>query len=327
MSSLAAGPLFGLPLADLWFAAVFFVLGTFLLLDGFDFGVGVLFALADDHSREQYLAAIGPFWDGNEVWLVVFGGVLFAVFPEVYASLFSRYYLLMFAILAGLGLRGLAPEMYEQRADDRWRRFWGASFVVGSTGTPFLLGVFVVNWLVGAPSVLTLPGVLGGLAVLALCVVDAVAFLGLKLPDAADTTGYGPPALAAYLALAVALVSALYVAEPGLRGALTSLPVLGLLALSVALGAAYVVAIRRDTHRGAFAAVAGLVFGLVALIALVMYPTIDRGSALTVSDAVISTLPLNLVTLMMAVFLPLVLGYFAVLYSTFSGPIETEESY
>ncbi|QDX40988.1 cytochrome d ubiquinol oxidase subunit II [Salarchaeum sp. JOR-1] len=328
MSSLSAGPLLGLPLPDIWFAAVFLVLGTFLLLDGFDFGVGVLFALADDHDREQYLSAIGPFWDGNEVWLVVFGGLLFAVFPEVYAALFSRYYLLMFAILAGLGLRGLAPELYEQREDDQWRRFWSASFVVGSTVTPFLLGVFVVNWLVGAPAIVTLPGVVGGLAVLALCVVDAVAFLGLKLPaDTDDATRYGPPALAAYLALAVALVAAMYVTEPGLRTALTSLPVLGLLALSVVLGAAYVVSIRRETYLAAFAAVAGLVFGLVALVAVVMYPVIDRASGLTVSETVVSTLPLNLVTLMMAVFLPLVLGYFVVLYNTFSGPIEAGETY
>jgi hypothetical protein len=72
---LASGPLFGLPLADLWFALLFFILGTFLFLDGFDFGVGVLFATRkDDEARETLLAAIGPFWDGNEVWLVVFGG-------------------------------------------------------------------------------------------------------------------------------------------------------------------------------------------------------------------------------------------------------------
>lgn len=111
--------LVGLPLAELWFVLVFFTLGMFLFLDGFDFGVGVLFATRDEHEREQLLASIGPFWDGNEVWLVVFGGTLFAAFPAVYANLFSRYYLLLFAILAALGLRGLAPEMYEERSDDQ----------------------------------------------------------------------------------------------------------------------------------------------------------------------------------------------------------------
>ena len=147
---LADGPLFGLPLDRLWFGLVFAVLGTFLFLDGFDFGVGALFATRDDdREREQLLAAIGPFWDGNEVWLVVFGGMLFAVFPEVYADLFSRHYLLMFAILGALILRGLAPEMYEQRHDETWQYRWGQAFVVGSIASPFFLGVFVGNWLFG----------------------------------------------------------------------------------------------------------------------------------------------------------------------------------
>src|SRR5699024_2421722 len=131
-ASLASEPLFGLPLADLWFGLVFFIFGTFLFLDGFDFGVGVLFAACSDEEKERLLGAIGPFWDGNEVWLVVFGGAMFAAFPAVYANLFSRYYLLMFAILAALGLRGLAPEMYDQRDDERWKTWWGRAFVVGS---------------------------------------------------------------------------------------------------------------------------------------------------------------------------------------------------
>ncbi|MFB6135390.1 MAG: cytochrome d ubiquinol oxidase subunit II, partial [Halobacteriaceae archaeon] len=157
---LAGGPLFGLPLADLWFGLLFFVFATFLFLDGFDFGVGALFATRDDEAeREQLLAAIGPFWDGNEVWLVVFGGAMFAAFPEVYANLFSRHYLLMFAILGALILRGLAPEMYEQRHDDAWRTWWGRAFVAGSVAAPFLLGLFAANWLLGATATVTLPGV------------------------------------------------------------------------------------------------------------------------------------------------------------------------
>src|SRR6056297_1681683 len=149
--TLASEPLFGLPLADLWFGLVFFIFAMFLFLDGFDFGVGALFATrADDDEREQLLAAIGPFWDGNEVWLVVFGGAMFAAFPAVYANLFSRHYLLMFAILGALILRGLAPEFYEQRHDEQWQRWWGRAFVVGSVTAPFFLGMFAANWLLGA---------------------------------------------------------------------------------------------------------------------------------------------------------------------------------
>ena len=204
---LANGPLFGLPLADVWFGLLFFTFAMFLFLDGFDFGVGALFATrSDEHEREQLLAAIGPFWDGNEVWLVVFGGTMFAAFPAVYANLFSRHYLLMFAILGALIVRGLAPEMYEQREDDQWIRWWGRAFVVGSLTAPFFLGMFAANWLLGATALVTLPGIVVGLALVALTVVDGVAYLRLKTRGSLrdDLRSHGYQALGAYLALLVA---------------------------------------------------------------------------------------------------------------------------
>ncbi|MFW5964521.1 MAG: cytochrome d ubiquinol oxidase subunit II, partial [Natronomonas sp.] len=205
--SLADGPLFGLPLTELWFALVFAVFGTFLFLDGFDFGVGALFATRrTDAEREQLLAAIGPFWDGNEVWLVVFGGMLFAVFPEVYATLFSRHYLLMFAILGALILRGLAPEMYEQRHDEVWQRRWGQAFVLGSIASPFFLGVFVGNWLFGVDGGTSAASVLLGVAVVALTVADGAAYLGVKTRGDVrlETRSLGHLAQIVYLPLAVA---------------------------------------------------------------------------------------------------------------------------
>ena len=104
MMPLAAGPSwFGVPLVELWFVALFLTLAMFLWLDGTNFGMGILYGLQDDHVvRERILAALAPLWDGAEVWLVVFGGALFAAFPAVYANLFSRHYLLMFAILGAL---------------------------------------------------------------------------------------------------------------------------------------------------------------------------------------------------------------------------------
>ena len=330
VGSLATKPLFGLPLAELWFALLFFIFGMFLFLDGFDFGVGVLFATRDDeHEKEQLLAAIGPFWDGNEVWLVVFGGVLFAAFPSVYANLFSRYYLLMFAILAALGLRGLAPEMYEEREDDRWRTFWGYSFVIGSTVTPFLLGLFVMNWLVGAKGLITPVGVLGGVTVLTLTIVDGAAFLGLKtrgtLRD--EIRSYGARAAVGYLGVAISTLGAVYVTEPGLRSSFRSPLIVALVILTATLTGIYVVALRRHRYYSAFAATAALVFGLVGLVAILLFPFVDRTAGLTIREAIISTLPLNLMSIMASVLLPIVLVYFVVLYSAFSGPVDTEETY
>ncbi|MBP1986884.1 cytochrome d ubiquinol oxidase subunit II [Halolamina salifodinae] len=330
MVDLAGSPLFGLPLPALWFALVFFVLGMFLFLDGFDFGIGILFATREDPAeKETLLAAIGPFWDGNEVWLVVFGGALFAAFPAVYANLFSRYYLLMFAILAALGLRGLAPEMYEEREDAQWRRYWGWSFIVGSALTPFLLGVFAVNWLIGAAGIVSIPGILGGFAVVALTVADGAAFLGIKTRGSlrADAMAYGTRAVVAYVGLVAATLVAAYVTTPELQSALLSPAVVLLVLLSVALAGGYVVTTRREQYHATFATVGGLVAGLVGVIGVAMYPAIDRVSGLTVAEGIVSTLPLNLMTIMMAFLLPIVLSYFGILYSVFSGPLERGETY
>ena len=327
---LADEPLFGLPLADIWFGLLFFIFGTFLFLDGFDFGVGALFATRDDdEERELLLAAIGPVWDGNEVWLVVFGGALFAVFPAAYANLFSRHYLLMFAILGALILRGLAPEFYEQRHDERWQRWWGRAFVVGSVTAPFFLGMFAANWLLGATTTVTLPGVVVGLTLVALTVVDGVAYLRLKTRGdlSADLRSAGYRALAAYLVLVVATLGYVYVAEPSLRSALLSPLVLGLVVATLVFAAAYAVGVARDRDYLAFGAAAGLVFSLVGVVAGLMYPSIDRAGGLTVESAAVSTLPLNLVTIGAAVLLPLIFVYFAFLYSAFRGPVEAGEAY
>jgi len=328
--ALSGGPLLGLPLTQLWFAVLFFILGMFLFLDGFDFGTGVLFALRDDeHEREQLLAAIGPFWDGNEVWLVVFGGAMFAAFPPVYANLFSRHYLLMFAILAGLFLRGLAPEMFEQREDEAWRTWWGRSFAVGSAVTPFLVGLFAGNWVVGATSLVSLPGVVVGLALVALCVVTGVAFVRLKSrgPLRAEVAPFGLQALVAYLVLVVAALGSIYVTTPALQSELLSPAVIGLVVLTVVLAVGYALATRQDRYHVAFTAGAGLVFTFVVVVASLLYPYVDPATDLTASEAIVSTLPLNLMTIMGAILIPIVLGYFGILYSTFAGPIEPEETY
>ncbi|MFC3476419.1 cytochrome d ubiquinol oxidase subunit II [Halobacterium litoreum] len=327
---LAGGPLFGLPLPELWFALLFAILGTFLFLDGFDFGAGVLFGLREgDEDRETILAAIGPFWDGNEVWLVVFGGALFAAFPTVYAALFSRHYLLMFAILGALILRGLAPEMYEQRHDDAWQRWWGRSFVAGSALSPFLLGAFVGNWVAGAGRSLTLSGVVVGATVVALAVVSGVAFLRVKARGALreEIRTYGEGAVVAYLVGVVASLGVLSLAADRVADAVATLPVLALVVASVALAAGYVAALRADRDHLALAASAAMTYGLVAVVALLLYPGIDPAGGHTVDSAIISTLPLNLMSVGAAILLPLVASYFVVLYSAFSGPAEPTEGY
>lgn len=329
-TQLAEQALFGLPLATLWFVLVFAMLGTFLFLDGFDFGAGAVFATqADATARETILAAIGPFWDGNEVWLVVFGGALFAAFPAVYAGLFSRHYLLLFGVLGALILRGLAPEMYEQRHDQRWQRWWGRAFVVGSLAAPFLLGAFVGEWLAGTGGSLSLVGVLAGLTVTASTVVSGVAFLRLKAAAilGPDVQRLGERALGSYLASVVALLAALYWRVPRLHPALESVPVVALVGGSVLLAGGYVGLLRRERHLLALLASGGLTYGLTAVVALLLYPTLDPATGLRVEDAIVSTLPLNLMTIGASLLLPLVVVYFIVLYTAFRGPVDQPDHY
>src|SRR6056297_918343 len=279
---------FGVALSDLWFVVVFAFLAIFLFLDGWDFGVGAIFATRDDHhEREQCLAAIGPFWDGNEVWLVVFGGALFAAFPAVYAALFSRHYLLLFGVLAALILRGMAPEFYEQRETEGWQTWWGRAFVVGSVGAPFLLGIFAGNWLLGVEGVAPFSLVVG-LAVVALNVAAGAAFLRLKTtgPLAEEMPEYGVRAMAAYLALVVvALV--LLALRPGMSGALLSPVPIALVVGSVLLGVGYVVAARAGRPYLALGASGGMTGALIGLVAVLLYPVVEPMSELTAAEAII----------------------------------------
>src|SRR5262245_34210961 len=140
-------------LADLWFGLFILVIAGYLILDGFDIGVGILhLPLAKtDVERRTLLNSIGPIWDGNEVWLVIGGGVLFAVFPLVYASLFSGLYLAFVLVLLVLILRTVALEFRSKEEGTGWRRTWDVVFSIASVGLAFLLGVAFGDIVSGLP--------------------------------------------------------------------------------------------------------------------------------------------------------------------------------
>ncbi|MFW5918770.1 MAG: cytochrome d ubiquinol oxidase subunit II [Halanaeroarchaeum sp.] len=327
--SMAETHLLGLPLVEMWFVVMFLTLAMFLWLDGSNFGIGVLFGLVDDEEiEESMLAAVAPLWDGTEVWLIVFGGAMFAVFPDVYAGLFSGNYILMFLILGALIIRGISPEFREQRHDEGWQRTWGVLFVAGSVLAPFFLGVFTANWLVASTSLLSLPGVVVGLAVVALATVEGAAFTNMKLdPSSGTITTYGTIAQVAYLVLAVTTVAYLYLAVDGMAAKILAAPGLALVALTAILGIAYVLLLRADQSLYAFVVSGAQTFGLVSLVGYLLYPMIYPIDGLSVQEAAVSTLAINVMTIVLVIFLPLVLLYFAVLYSAFRGPVQAGEGY
>ncbi len=140
-------------LSALWFWIVSVMVAIYVVMDGFDFGAGVLhlFVAKTNAERRQVLAAIGPLWDGNEVWLLASGGALFLSFPKVLASGFSGFYLAMCLVVWSLMLRGISIEFRSHVQDLLWRSFWDAAFAAASIALPILLGAALGNVLRGVP--------------------------------------------------------------------------------------------------------------------------------------------------------------------------------
>lgn len=135
-----------------WFLLVGVLLIGYAILDGFDLGVGMnLLRAKSDTDRRILLNSIGPVWDGNEVWLVVGGGALFAAFPDVYATVFSGFYLPLMLLLLGLIFRAIAIEFRSREASEKWRRGWDIAFCVASHLIAVLMGVALGNIVVGIP--------------------------------------------------------------------------------------------------------------------------------------------------------------------------------
>jgi cytochrome bd ubiquinol oxidase subunit II len=181
-------------LQSLWFLLIAVLWMGYFLLEGFDFGVGILYPFLgrDDPERRALLGTILPVWDGYEVWVLVAGGATFAAFPGWYASLFSGFYLALFLILIALIVRGVAIEYRNKHAGERWRRRWDVLLPLASGLTAFLWGVAFSNIVHGVPlnakgdytgnlgTLLNGYAILGGLTLLAVVTLHGALFLALR---------------------------------------------------------------------------------------------------------------------------------------------------
>ena len=175
-----------------WFVLISILWLGYFLLEGFDFGVGMLFRAVtrNDEERRAVLHTIGPVWDGNEVWLLVAGGATFAAFPQWYATLFSGFYLALFLILVGLIVRNVSFEFWGKSDSPSWRRRWEWAMILGSALPALLWGVAWANIVHGVPidvhheytgtlfDLLHPYALLGGLATLGLFLAHGAIFLG-----------------------------------------------------------------------------------------------------------------------------------------------------
>lgn len=181
-------------LVSFWFLLIAVLWLGYLILEGFDFGVGALMRVVgrDEGERRQVLRTIGPVWDANEVWLLVAGGATFAAFPEWYATMFSGFYIALLLILVGLIVRGMALEYRNKREDPAWRERWDWAIVISSATVGLLWGVAFVNLVSGVPldmdheftgnflTLLNPQALLGGVATLSLFCLHGAYFLALR---------------------------------------------------------------------------------------------------------------------------------------------------
>jgi len=181
-------------LGDFWFIVIAILWVGFFVLEGFDFGVGMLhsFLGRNDLERRVLVNTIGPVWDGNEVWLIVAGAGIFAAFPGWYATMFSSLYLALVLVLAALIMRGLSFECQRKFEDSRWRNYWRWGLTVGSALIPFLIGVGLGDLLHGLPinshhdytggfwQLLTPFGLWTGLTLTVLSLLSGATYLTLK---------------------------------------------------------------------------------------------------------------------------------------------------
>jgi cytochrome bd ubiquinol oxidase subunit II len=316
-------------LAEVWFVLIAVLWAGYFVLEGFDFGVGILLPVIgrNEDERSTMIRTIGPIWDGNEVWLVVAAAAIFAAFPAWYGTMFSAMYLALLLILVFLILRVVSFDWAEHGDDPRWRATWRWANTIGSVAAPFLWGVALASLLHGLPlngdgdftgNVLDLFNaytVLTGVAVVALFALHGATFLTLRTTGALCERA---AAVARRLCLPVAVLGA------GVLGWTVAVavdrndkdlfpPVLPAALGAGALAAAAVLVLARRAG-WAFAATALAVALLVATLFTGLYPSVlvshpSSANSLTVSGAASEHYALTVITVVAAVMLPLVLLY------------------
>ena len=316
-------------LETFWFCLIGVLWAGYFLLEGFDFGVGMLLPRLPRDERERGLMfeAIGPVWDGNEVWLVVAAGATFAAFPAWYATMFSGFYLALLLILVLLIVRVLSFEWREKHEGSRWRAAWAWANTIGSVGAAFLWGVALANLVHGVPlnsshhyagdflDLFSAYTVIAGVAVVALFAVHGAMYLTLRTEGdfcaraAAAARRLSVPA--ALLGITIVAWTVAVAHDNNSRGILPTAIPAALTAIVLILA---VVLTRGGRPGWAFAATGLGAIGFVATIFTGLYPRVlvsspDFANSLTTANAASGHYALQVITVVAAIFTPLVLLY------------------
>ena len=319
-------------LPDVWFVIIATLWTGFFVLEGFDFGVGMLHSVVSrsDSDRRVAINSIGPFWDGNEVWLVVAGAGMFAAFPSWYATWLSAGYLAVLLVLVALIGRGLTFEFRGKLAGARWRASWSRALSAGSLVAPFVLGVALGDLLAGLPvdknldftgtfwSLFTGYGVFTGVTLVSLCLLHGAVFLALRTTGNVRERALRLGVPLGWLALVVVAGFGLWTLDIASVGPLTyAVLTLAPLAVLVAL-----LAVRSGREGRAFVATAVAMAATVVGLFGSLHPNLLVSSTspaynLTVSNSASGHYALTVMTIVALVLLPVVLAYQAYSYFVF----------
>jgi cytochrome bd ubiquinol oxidase subunit II len=339
-----------------WFIAVALMITLYVLLDGFDLGAGAihLFAAKNDRERRTILRAIGPVWDGNEVWLIAGGGTLFFAFPLLYASSFSGFYLPLIMVLWLLIIRGLSIELRGHINDPLWASFWDATFFIGSALLAIFFGAALGNVVRGVPldedgnffqplwtnfspfsetpGILDWYTVLMGLLALATLIVHGANFLAVKTEDGLNARFRRISRLGWVVLVVLTILGtiATFSVSPWMLESFNERPygyVLPLVAVAGLVGM-----ILFNVRRGdmaAFVSSSAYIVGMLTSTVFAVYPrvlpAVDLGNSLTITNASASEYGQAVGIVWWSIGMVLAAIYFITIYRLFRGKVRLED--
>jgi cytochrome d ubiquinol oxidase subunit II len=340
-----------------WFFIVACMVAVYVVLDGFDFGAGILhlWIAKTDTERRTVLGAIGPVWDGNEVWLLASGGMLVFAFPKVYAAGFSGFYLPLMMVLWLLILRGLSVEFRSHQENPLWRSFWDGTFAFSSTLMAIVLGAALGNVIRGVPlnaegyfrgPLFTnfLPGgdnqgvldwytvLVGVFALLALGAHGAL-YLIWKTEGPVQERARRCAGIMWMLVVVAGILTTIATAivQPNLYPTLISRPWTWILAIGVVASLVLVfVNLRKNAELPAFLSSAGFILCMLAATAAGIYPnmlvsTVNPAYTLTAQNSHAGELGMRVAVVWWVIALALAAGYFTYLFHSFRGKVKLDE--
>ena len=331
----------------LWYLVVGLAMIMYTLLDGFDLGVGILLPFVKkDKERRLFLNAIGPVWDGNEVWLVIIVGGLFAGFPVAYASVLSGFYNLVMLLLAGLMFRAAAIEFRSKKDSLRWRFFWDYVFCISSLLVAFLYGVGLGNFVQGVPlnhdfvftgsfsSIFTSYSVLLGFFSILLFTMHGACYLIVKTEKEVQShlRSYLLPILLLFLAGYLLITFYTFIEMPFMMEPFKEYPTLFVFPLITFFSIFSIFYQGYKKREGwAFLSSCLCILSLLTLFGIGTFPNLMRSTLseynnLTIYNSSSSAYTLKVLLTIVLIGVPLVLGYGVWVYRIFGGKVKLDSS-